>query len=488
MHLILFERRVRPFIACLALAACTTARAEPLPYTTRVHEYNGWNTTVSGDVRTVGMAGATIGLPDSYLSSRDNPSGLALLMGDADENYSNNEISDGHIQSRGSPIDMGSFGVAAAFYPWAFSVGYVTTSREGMPYELPNSPEAPTLGISAREWRFGVSRVFFSNRVSLGASFNFGRAVEDLEFEQSDAETLSGSEHELSLTLGILGQLNRHVLIGASYAFPMTYDFTDASGPATPIAGFYKPLTTPGRVGMGVGWVPNRIFRADVSMHVVGRTRGAALLRDDTSLVGQNITVQPRAGLAYIFADFEEFRGTSFIGSYLEMTRIDNTSSRLHFTGGVEIKPWILTLGAGLDIAPRYSNVLLGFGIDLIKVAQKLSIIPKPYSPPRKGLLPPAAKLSDEGLPRGLVEHWRPKGPDMNVIKVIGDIPERTERKVEDVKEVLREQGFIDPKPTPTPKAKSKPKRKGKGASQPQPKKKPATSNAKPKPAKRVAE
>lgn len=458
-----------PFLALATLLAHSFAQADTLRYTHRTHEYNGWSTTVSGDVRTVGMAGATVGLPDSYLSSRDNPAGLALLMDDADENYSNNQISDGRIQERIYPIDMGSFGLAAAFYPWAFSVGYVTTSREGMPYALLNSNEVPTVGISSREWRLAASRVFFNKRVSLGASFNFGRATEDLTFEQSDTEDLSGSEYETGLTFGILGQLNKNVLLGLSFALPMTYEFTDASGPATPIAGFYKPLTTPGRVGVGIGWVPNRILRADMSLIAVGRTRGAALLRDDTSMVGQNFTVQPRAGLAYIFADYNEFRGTSFVGSYFEMTRTAGTSSRLHFTGGVEIKPWILTLGAGVDLAPRYSNILLGFGIDAIRIAQKLSIIPKPYPLERKGLFPSASGLSDEGMPRGLVERWRPTGPDMNVIKVIGDIPSRTEKKVEEVKEVLRKQGLMAPKAPPKKKGKATPKKRAKKAPTPAP-------------------
>jgi hypothetical protein len=444
-----------PLLAA-AQAAAPLASADTLNYTTRNHDYNGWTSTVNGDVRTVGMAGATIGLPDSYLSSRDNPAGLALLMETADETFTNNAISDGHIQERTYPITLGSFGLAAAFYPWAVSVGYVMTSREGMPYSLLNSSEVPTVGISSREWRVAASRVFFDNRISLGASFNFGRATEDFTFEQSDTPDLSGSEYDFAFTIGALGQLNQHVLLGLSYAFPITYNFTDASGPPTPIAGFYKPLRTPGRIGAGIGWVPNRFFRADLSMVFIGRIDGAALLRDDSSLVGQSVTMQPRAGLSYIFAEFEEFRGTSFIGSYFEMSRIEGAPSRLHFTGGVEIKPWILTLGAGVDVAPNYSNIILGIGIDLIKVAQKLAIIPKPYSPPRKGLFPPARKYSDEGLPRGLVEHWRPTGPEMNVIKVIGDIPVRTGKKVEEVKEVLREQGLISPKKKAKPKSKKR--------------------------------
>lgn len=57
-----------------------------------------------------------------------------------------------------------------------------------------------------------------------------------------------------------------------------------------------------------------------------------------------------------------------------------------------------------------------------------------------------------------MVENWRPHGPDMNVIKVIGEIPERTEERVDRTsRKVPRaSRGLISPKKT---KAKSKAKR-----------------------------
>jgi hypothetical protein len=437
--------------------------ATTLPYTTRTHSYSGWNTTVFGDTRTVGMAGATVGLPDSFLSSIDNPGGLALLMDDADENFSSNDVSDGHLQDRAHPLTLNSVGLAAAFYPWTLSAGYITSSQEGMPYGLLNSARVPTLGVSAHEFRLGVSRVVFAHRVSVGASLNVGRAQEEMTFDQeAGSPSFGGTEYGLGATLGALGQLNQHVLLGLSYTLPMSYGFADASGPVTLISGFYKPVETPGRLGLGVGWVPNRFFRTDLSVFVVGRTAEAALLSDDTTIVGDQITVQPRAGAAYIFADYEDFRGTAFAGTYYEMTRISGSQDRLHVTGGVEFKPWVLTLGTAVDVAPQYSNVLLGVGIDLIKVMIKLAIIPKPYSPPRRGMMPSPLHLSDEGLPRGLVEHWKPHGPDMNVVKVIHDIPVRTGEKVEAVKQALRAKGIISKKPAKKHARKKSPARRKK--------------------------
>lgn len=430
-----------------AVASCGLAPSawadDTLPYVTRTHPYNGFSTTVSGDVRTVGMSGATVGLPDSFLSSNSNPAGLALLMPDADAHFVNNAVSDGHVQDRANPLHTGSLGLAAAFYPWAVSFGYVTTSREGMPYRLLNSAEIPTIGITTREYRLAVSRVLFSNRVSLGASLNLGQAEEQFEYELSSLPTASSIDHSVGATFGLLGQVSRHWLVGLSYTLPIRYEFARPAGAGTPIAGFYQPVVTPARAGLGAGWVPNRFFRTDISFFLVGRTGGAMLLRDDTTQVGEKVTLQPRAGAAYIFADFEEFRGTLFGGSYLEMSRIEGRPSRLHFTSGIEVKPWIFTLGFGLDFAPNYSNLLTGIGIDIIRVATKLKIIPKPYSPPRRGLLPDPTGLSDEGLARGLVEHWKPRGPDMNVIKVIREIPDRAEKQVDAAKNALKGTGFI---------------------------------------------
>jgi hypothetical protein len=423
------KRSIRIFLRVLSLIAILrplipiVAWADILPYGYREHAYSGWNTSVSGDVRTVGMAGATVGLPDTFLSAQDNPAGLSMLVKDADDNIVGNNITDGNVQNTDSPIKTGSLGLAVSIYPWAVGVGYVTVSREGAPYFLSNSLDYGNVDVTTREFRLAVSRVFANDQFSLGLSFNLGQAEEQVEVLAGPDSPSVEHNYTVGATFGGIYKLPGHWLLGASVFTPMKYRFENAGNATPAIANFYQPVISPTRVGLGMGWIPNYYARIDASVFLVGANADAALLKDDQSLVGQHVTVQPRLGGAYIFADYKEFRGTAFAGSYYEMTRIENTSSRFHATGGLEFKAWLFTLGLGGDVSSGYSNVITAVGLDLVKTLMKLDIVPTPYSPPTKGLFPDFTHLSDDGLPRPMAKFWQAAGPDMNPIKIIQNIP-----------------------------------------------------------------
>jgi hypothetical protein len=172
----------------------------------------------------------------------------------------------------------------------------------------------------------------------------------------------------------------------------------------------------------------------DFSVFAVGRSPNAALIRDDVTQVGTHVTFQPRLGAAYVFADFKNVKGTAFGGTYFEWSRIDGESNRVHATGGLELKPWVFTAGIGTDLSAGYSNFILSVGVDLLQVLEKVKIVPTPYSPPHEGFLPSAIRLSDAGLPRPMVKDWVQKGPDMNPVEVIKQVPARTKVAVAKLK------------------------------------------------------
>ena len=99
----------RSIVFYLLLLAPDLAQAEPvLPYSLRTHEYSAWDTTVRGDLGTVGMAGATVGLGDTRIGSVDNPAGLGMTLDSTGIEITGSSIQDGYIQAYPSLITTGS--------------------------------------------------------------------------------------------------------------------------------------------------------------------------------------------------------------------------------------------------------------------------------------------------------------------------------------------------------------------------------------------
>jgi hypothetical protein len=404
----------------ILLLAAPSALAAPLPYATRTHGYAGWSTSARGDIRTVGMGGGAVGLADTFLAAVDNPAGLAMTLNTGDLNYSGNQIRDGYIQDPGSPLALGNFGVALAPYPWGFSAGYGTTYREGLDDDT---------NIQVREFRLSAARVFEmgheENRLSIGLSLIMG--VSD--------QTLGGvTDHTGSLGTLVSGmyQLPHRYLLAVSYRPPMRYAHgtTSMTEPAA-LPGFFQPLNVPGKFEAGLGWIPNRFAAINFGLGVVGTSDNTALFRDDSIRAGQDVTLQPKLGASYVLAEYRHFKTTVFAGGYFESTRIEGAYNRLHGTAGIEAKLLFFTIGAGKDVSAHYQNQLVSIGLDPFKLMEMLEIIPKAWRPPSGGILPNPFRYTDEGLARPLVHNWKPRGPDMDPIKVGLDIPSKIEKKID---------------------------------------------------------
>ena len=431
------------------------ARADSaLPYLSRTKSFSGYNSSVRGDIRTIGMAGATVGLADTFIAATYNPAGLAMALDNADANFANMRVHDNAVQNYASTLYTDNFGACMADYPWGLSLGYVTPYTEGAIYSPASSPSnGLELEVQIRELHLGIARSFMENRFSLGVDMILGRAYE-LVNPLLDP-TQGGSTHSYAVggTAGAVYKLPDRLLLGLSFSMPMHYA-GDTSGQATSaLPGFLKPVEVPGRVGLGLGWIPNRYFRADLTTFLIGNTPNTALIRDESSTVGNRATVQPHFGMAYNFSDFREFKATMFLGSYYEVSRIQGAPNRMHATWGVEIHPWLLTIGWGMDTADSYDSYLASVGVDLIRLMGKLDLIPKPWRPAEGGFLPNPFRMSSEGLARPLDPEWRPHGEDLNPFRVgwgipgkLRDVPEKLPQKLLDTGDDLIDmgQGMLD--------------------------------------------
>lgn len=422
------------FILFAAFFAANESRAQPpLPYDVRTHSYNGFNTGALGDNRTVGMGGATLGLGDTFIAGASNPAGLAMTLDIADFNFTSDSVHDGHVQDYdNSSPKMTALGVAMAVYPWGFSMGFVPIGSEGQTYTLANG-QAANLLVETHEFRLAASRLFFNNRLSLGASINIGIGEQEIQTGATDDDRHAAG---IGATLGAMIQLPSRFLLSAAYTSPMHYAI---SGQSALLPGFFQDIDVPSRFGLGLGWIPNRFIRGDAQALVVGETHGAALLSNDTSAIGTHYTFQPKFGLAYIFLDFDQFRGTIFGGSYYEDSRIEGATNRWHGTVGIEGRAWIFTAGIGTDRASQYKNTLFSIGIDLARLLGNADLIPTGYRPSGEGILPNPFFEGEDGLPRPLRRHWSPYGgKDLNPVEVLENLPKAVQKNAGNLTDVQR--------------------------------------------------
>ncbi len=415
-----------------------TQALDLLPYTNRQHPFNAWTTTARGDIRTVGMAGATVGLADTFIASLDNPAGLAMTLYGGDTTFTSNTIYDGNTQNYDEAMYANDIGLAINLYPWGFSVGYVSPFQVGQPYGLASSPNDPTiLTVKTRELYFSAARVFFNNRLALGGSLILGQSEHQMEFTNSPQLSASYHAYALGGNVGATFQFPNRFLLGLSYNLSMQYPANSLSEPTSGVTHFFQPINVPYRIGVGLGWIPNRFFRADISTFIIGTTDNAALLRDDSVIVGQYTTIQPKVGIAYQFLDFKNLQGTAFMGTYYEVTQVQDQPNRIHATGGFELKPWILTLGLGVDESQNYRNYLVSLGVDVFRVMEKLDIIPSLPRPSYVGAFPKTVSLSDEGLSQPLVKDWQATDKSVNPIQIGLDIPKRIKEKAKELGETM---------------------------------------------------
>ncbi len=403
-----------------------TSAQQTLPYTARKLSFSGLSTSVQGDLRTVGMGGATVGLADTFIAAIDNPAGLAMTVGVGDIHYATTSIHDGHVQRFDTAPDTNSVGLALGLYPWAVSFGYLSRYREDATYSLPSLAIKPIqLSVTTREFVLSAARVFAHDRLSLGVAVILGQAVRELDSGALKIDR-SYASYTGGVSLGITGQLPRRLLLGISFSSPLHYSAASASEQKTlPVPGFFQSVEVPWRVSLGLGFVPNRFFRADLTVHLFTATPHTALVRDETALVGQSITLQPRLGIAYVFADYKEFKSTLFAGTYFESSRIATAGNRPHGTAAVEARIWIFTFGGGVDFADDYENYLFSIGVDVFGVLARLHVIPVFWTPPSNRMFPHPFKFSDAGLARPLVAHYVATSHDVDPIKVALAIPKK---------------------------------------------------------------
>lgn len=439
--------------ACLLVSSLGGALAAPwaraeslLPYSVRTRGYSAWDSTVRGDLRTIGMAGAMVGLADSRIGAVDNPAGLGMTIDSTGLQISGSRVRDGYVQAFAEPIETQAVMATWGCYPWGLSFTAWSPQSEGDAYRLtaPSGTESfNRLNNSTREYRLSGSRVLLDDRLSLGLTLILGQNRQEIRPE-GGAGGDARSAWAVGAGAGALYQLPNRVLIGASYTPPLRYAMDTASSPAATelgLPGFFQAAYSPFRLGLGAGWIPNRFFRLGAALYVIGSVPDTALLSNEGRKVGDSVSAQPRVGFSYLAVEYKELTVEVSAGGYVEGMRVVDVPARIHGTVGLEINPWIFSFGWGLDHSRFYRNYIVSAGIDVAKVLRKLNLIPPEKRHPFVGLLPNPLHLSDEGLPRALVRNWKPDAPAPNVIDVGLEMPGKVRDHILNAPEGVRALG-----------------------------------------------
>ena len=413
------------FIVLLPLGISSVQAAVPFTYGERTRDFSGWTPAAYGDLNLVTMGGTAVALPTSIAAAEANPAGYALLTSSIVAQVNRTSFRAPDIQKSGKSIDSLQWGLGVSPPPWGFAFAYYSPMMEQGDYISPLTGHTVRTEASIKDFRLTTSRFFFKGTLALGVSADLMKAVR--EIGDRSYNTMG-----LSYRLGALVRLPAHVILGASYAPEVRLAPATDTPPEYEMPGFNRAILLPRQISFGVGWMPSRFFRAGMSMTHVAATRNTALLADQSILTGGKSTWVPRLGLSYVLLDYRSFRAEGTVGVYHEQSRISGVANRFHKTLGLEGNIYPFNVAVGFDLAQNFKNVILSVGIDIVRGARLLAIIPSDPVPAYNGILPPMHKINASGLSTGLTEGERKRyeAPSVeDVGEIISNIPRRIKEK-----------------------------------------------------------
>ena len=412
------------FVALSLLGKSVFAQV-PFNYNVRTRPYSGWDSTLRGDIDTIGMAGATTAVPYNVSSATANPAGFAMVQGGLLLQINKNTIHDDTIQRTGDSYDSSQFGLAINPPGWGFAISWTVPKSETGTYISPNTGHPLNTDVSVKRLQLSIARNFWEDAFSLGVGVGLDFGVRDLgDFSYGGSTPM--------IQVGGLWKLRHHWILGFD-ASPQTTIGAAHAADQNELPGFNQPILTPAEFAVGTGWVTNRFFKVGLDFHYIAGTANTALLADQNVPIGQTATLEPRLGASYVFVDYPDLQAIYSMGSYYEQARVQDAANRVHGTAGLQINPWFINTGFGIDFGANYRNIMITIGIDIVRTARILEIIPPDPIPHQDGFFPAPGVVSAIGLPHAMTSADPNKGIEAasseDIKKILSELPERIRKR-----------------------------------------------------------
>ena len=374
----------------------TAARSAPLGYTTRTEPYSAYSSTVFGGLTTLGMGGANFAVPTTGDTVFLNPASLAMTFSGTRVTFNGLNLQNSQLDANAPSNWNFATSFASQTYPYGFGISIRPVHQELEQFQI--AGQNVTLENSTREINFSYGKVFWNDKLSLGASFVLGHGI------RSTSPTNNHIVFAPGLEFGAVYQLPSRYFISAAINTAMNYS-PNLSQSSTSVTDFFQGAYSPLRSNIGFGWLPSRLFHAGAALEIIGTTPNASLLANQSVLIGNQTTVVPRVGVTYSIAEYWGFKARISVGSYLEAARIQGQSTRAHITTSIQLNPWIFYVGTGGDWASGFSNIIYATGIDTMKVLEILELAPAMGPKYEAKFLHPPFVDDERGLPRAVLTH-----------------------------------------------------------------------------------
>lgn len=395
---------MRSAFLLLALAAAPVAFAASAPAPA---PYSVLPTAAIGTARTVALGGASNAVdPDGYEAVFANPAGMSGLAGTgldfgSDGNSVDNvivDLSDPRSRTLNAPfkysyggaryVTAGGWGLGAAVQtPFNYDDFFNGRTRvvRGQT-SFVNSGDQNDVRTEGGAYSLGAGKSFLDGKLGVGVDVNYIQARTDYAYTPASPSSAPfsrwASNDAFTADAGLLGQPRRWLRVGLMYKMGYRIPFNNSNNAGLPVAfSAFRDLKSPDILALGLRLAPYENLRLFLQGRVIFGmpdtvVSGSGVFpgtTGNTVATGRFTRLDGGWGIEYVPYDVDDLTVKLRAGGYFENTGLEGGYTRYHRTAGFAFEPWVMSLSMAIDDAEYYNNFVVGFGVDLLGVAKRVS-------------------------------------------------------------------------------------------------------------------